>query len=96
METIKSTIEQFMKSLQVKSEKSSKDNPEELLKKVLTKKEFEHIKFNYFQKGILGLKVDSSVWLYYLNLQKQELLTRLNKEKSLVKEIHLRLGETAK
>jgi len=71
----------------------SADEPQEWLKKVLTKKELGHIKFNYFRKGLLSLNVDSSSWLYSLNLQKESLLEKLKKCSSEIKEIRLRIGE---
>jgi len=64
-----------------------------LLKKLLTKRELQHIKFNYFRKGILGISVDSSGWLYHLSLKKEGLLISLQKNLTDLKEIHFRLGE---
>jgi len=72
---------------------SENDNPEVLLKKALTKKELRHIKFHYFRKGMLGIKVDSSVWLYSMNLKKEKLISKLNSASTLgVKDIRFVLG----
>lgn len=69
------------------------DDPQALLKRALSKKELKHIKFSYFKKGILGVNVDSSAWLYSLTLQKEDLLARLNKGSSTIKDIRFRIGE---
>ncbi len=54
-----------------------------------------NIKVKYFSKGVLGLSVDSSVWLYILSLKKEELLGKLKKESPGLKNINLRIGEIA-
>ena len=82
-----------MQGIMEKKTGSGHDNPEELLKKALTKKELRHIKFNYFKKGILGVSVDSSSWLYNMTLQKEKLLIKLNRDSTAVKDIIFRLGE---
>lgn len=90
MESIKDTLKNVMEGLKAKQ---NDDDPQVLLKKILTKKELAHIKFNYFRKGILGLSVDSSSWLYKLNLEKEDILQGLNRENKAVKDIRLRIGE---
>ena len=69
--------------------------PQKWLKKVLTKKELGHIRVKYFSQGILGLNVDSSVWLYILSLKKEELLQELKKDNPELKNINFRIGEIA-
>lgn len=93
MEAIKSTVMNVMESLAVKKTRDSADNPEGWLKKALTKKQCEHIKVNYFKKGILSINVDSSGWLYSLTLQKEDLLVKLGKFSSAIKDIRFRMGE---
>jgi hypothetical protein len=92
MEAVKDIVKNIMQELETKKTKP-RDDPCLLLKKVLTKKELGHIKFNYFRKGILNVSVDSSTWLYHLNLQKKHLLGRLIKESGAVKDIRFRIGE---
>lgn len=94
MEAIKDTIINVIKELSLKKHGlSENDNPEVLLKKALTKKELRHIKFHYFRKGMLGIKVDSSVWLYSMNLKKEKLISKLNSASTLgVKDIRFVLG----
>lgn len=92
MEAIKETINLVMQELAQKK-KFSGGNTEELLKKVLTKKELAHIKCNYFKKGVLGVAVDSSALYYKLNLKKNQLLEALNAGSVRVKDINFRMGE---
>ena len=92
MEAIKDTLQNLMRTLKNKK-KLSKDDPQALLPKVLSKKELGHIKFNYFKKGILGISVDSSSWAYHLNLKKEGLLAKLGKKLSGLKDIRFQLGE---
>jgi len=93
MEAIKDTVLNVMQRLKTKKTGICDDDPRALLKKVLTKKELAHIKFNYFRKGILGLYVDSSSWLYSFSLKKEGLLLGLNKKSSAIKDIRFRIGE---
>jgi hypothetical protein len=93
MELIKDTISVVIKALELKRLGVNGEGPEEWLKKVLTKKELRHIKFNYFKKGVIGLNVDSSSWLYNFTLQKDVLLAKLNRQSSAVKGIRFSLGE---
>jgi aspartate carbamoyltransferase catalytic subunit len=92
MEPIKETVASLMEGLKTKKQKYFRDNPEELLKKVLTKKQLQHIKFKYFRKGILGISVDSSTWLYFLNLQKEDLLVKLSDKFAGIKDIRFSIG----
>lgn len=97
MEQIKKTIEEVIKTLQECRKKRTPENdPETLLKKNLSKKELAHIKFNYYRKGVLGIKVDSSSWLYYLSLQKEQLSDKLRRKLAGLKHIHFCLGEIDK
>jgi len=93
MELLKNTVAEIMRGLVSKKTDSSGAGPEEWLKKALTKKELGHIKVKYFSKGVLGLSVDSSAWLYILSLKKGELLDSLKKENPGLKNINLRIGE---
>ncbi|HTZ11132.1 MAG TPA: DciA family protein [Candidatus Margulisiibacteriota bacterium] len=94
MEQIKETIAGFMQDLQNKAVQK-RESPQELLRKVLTKKELSHIKFNYFKGGVLSVNVDSSAWLYSLSLKKEELLVRLKTYSAAVRDIRLRVGRIA-
>jgi len=93
MEQIKDTLQTIFKDLSGKKTKTPEDNPEGWLKKILTKRELGHIKFYYFKKGILGLKVDSSAWMYNFNLKKETLITQLQQYSKEIKDIRFKVGD---
>ncbi len=92
MDAIKDVVTQVMRGL--RSVKPPQDDPEDLLKKVLSKKELQHVKFRYLRRGILGVAVDSSTRLYQLSLQKSTLLVKLAKKSKSIKDIRFYIGET--
>ncbi len=94
MDHIKNVVYGVIEGWAAKSAGAGEDAPRAWLKKVLTKKELAHIKFNYFKKGVLGVWVDSSVWLYSLSLKKSNLLEQLRAVSSGVKDIRFRIGVT--
>lgn len=94
VEVIKDTIDRIMQEWQEQRKRPAGDNPEVLLKKILTKKELGHVRFNYLRKGTLNINVDSSAWLYQLNLRRENLLAKLGKQSKTIKDIRFRLGET--
>jgi hypothetical protein len=93
MEAIRDTVREVIKRLETGKTGSSGADPSFWLKKVLTKKELGHIKFNYFRRGILALKVDSAAWRYSLNLKREKLLAQLQRECAQIKELRMRLGD---
>jgi len=93
MELLKNTVNEVMLKLGGKTGPLSQGDPQEWLKNALTKKELRHIKVKYFSKGILGLSVDSSAWLYNLNLKRDSLLEVLQKQHPGLKKINFRIGE---
>jgi hypothetical protein len=93
MEPIKETIQAVFQGWQARNKKGTPLEPAELLKKILAKKALKHVQLYNFRKGILSVKVDSAAWLYYLNLQKEDLLSRLHKESETIQGIRFSLGE---
>jgi hypothetical protein len=93
MEAIKNTVGVVMQGLKAGKAASLEVKIEDVLKKALTKKELKHIKLNYFKKGILGIRVDSSSWLYQLSLEKENLLNGLRKDLAEIKDIRFSMGE---
>lgn len=81
-----------MLELGKKERRSTSGSPERMLRAALAKKDLQHVRFSYFKKGILGIKVDSSSRLYLLSLRKEDLLERLRKKLNGVKDIRFRLG----
>jgi hypothetical protein len=92
MEQIKDTVYSVIGSLAEKKPLGADDDPEVWLKKVLTKKELGHIKFNYFKKGVLGVSVDSSSFLYSLTLRKTQILEGLTRCSNKIKDVRFRIG----
>jgi hypothetical protein len=95
MELLKNTLDSVMRQLVVKKTALGDTGPQQWLKKILTKKELKHIRVKYFSKGVLGLNVDSSAWLYILSLKKEELLKEIKKDNPELKNINFRIGEVA-
>lgn len=92
MEPIKDTVKNVMGLLEDKKNLGPRVNPQDLVSQVLGKKRQRHIRFNYFKKGILDISVDSSPWLYQLNLEKRDLLQKLSKKAEEIKDIHFHVG----
>lgn len=92
MELIKDTIAAVLKRIQGGAI-CDDTSPEALLKKLLTKEELEHIKVQYFRRGILHAGVDSSSRLYSLSLRKDALVDRMRRENRDIKDIRLFIGE---
>jgi hypothetical protein len=93
MELLKNTLASVMHQLDAKKTVFQDAGPQQWLKNALTKKELGHIRVKYFSKGVLGLSVDSSAWLYILSLKKEELLGKLKKENPGLKNINFTIGE---
>jgi len=93
MEAIKETVQSVIHNLQAKKTKGMGSDPEVVLQKILTKRELSHIKCKYFKRGILGISVDSSSWLYSLSLKKEDLLRRLQQGSNKIKDIRFFIGE---
>jgi hypothetical protein len=91
VDAIKDIVTGLMQGLRDK--KPAQDDPEAVLKKILSKKDLGHVKFRYLRRGILGIAVDSSTRLYQMNLQKPHLLAKLGKKSPGIKDIRLYLGE---
>lgn len=94
MEPIRETVKFLLQEWESKKVSSPPEDPELLLAKAFPRKELPHIQFHYFRSGVMGVKVDSSARLYFLNLQKAAILKKLRDNScSVVKDIRLSLGE---
>lgn len=93
MEHIKETVRAVFKGWHDKDKQGPSDEVAVVLKKVLAKKALEHVKLYNFRKGVLSIRVDSSTWLYYLNLQKEDILSKVRKGCAPVKDIRFSLGD---
>jgi len=93
MEAIKDTIQQVIARMQTRQQEKEGNDPGEHLKKLLTKKELEHIRVTALKNGILYVNVDSSVWLYRLSIRTDAFLETLNKLPQKIKSIRFRVGD---
>ncbi|MFY9402951.1 MAG: DciA family protein [Candidatus Omnitrophota bacterium] len=93
MKQIKDLIQDVIGQISVRASKSCYLSPEEWLKKTLTRKELGHIKFYYFRSGVLGVKVDSSVWKHNFLLRKEDLLQRIQRCAPEVRSLHFIVGD---
>lgn len=87
MEHIRETLQGVFQEL------GQKKRPEEEdilagFSKVLAAKERRHVKYRSLKAGILTVNVDSSAWLYQLNLKKSDFIKALR-----IKDIRFRIGE---
>jgi len=92
MELIKDTVQAVIKAWDEEI-KAGRGSPASLLKSILTKKELQHARVNYFKKGVLSVNVDSSGWLYHLGSKKEALLAKLRKQSGGIQDIRFYIGE---
>lgn len=92
MEAIKDTVQTILRSWEV-TKKSAQGDLEVLFRGVFSKRERAHVQIDNLRKGTLNLRVDSSSWLYHLGLKKEDLLSKLRKKSSELKDIRFYLGE---
>lgn len=94
MDNIKNTIRNVVEDMFTKNAHAQDARDVEgFLKKLLTKKEREHIKFKYFKNGVISANVDSSSWLYSLSLRKDVFMQEFNKKGNKVKDLRFYLGD---
>jgi len=91
MDQIKDVVKKVLRRCAQQKEECGAGDIEEEIKKILTKDEQKHIKFNYFRKGILGLGADCSSWLYHASLQRERWLAQLREKREGLEDIRLRL-----
>jgi len=87
MEKIKETIYRVMRELDYKQKDSLPDVVGAWLTSALSAKERRHINSYSQHKGILRLRVDSSSWIYHLNLKKEVLLGGIRQQLPQIKDI---------
>ncbi len=90
---IKSIIKEVVYGLSP-ADGNNKQNITRALNKALDKKTLKHIKLEDCKDNKLIIRVDSSVWLYTLNLQASKILLRINNALpgSGIKKLVLRIG----
>jgi predicted nucleic acid-binding Zn ribbon protein len=91
MDSIRDIIPQVIENLSGKRPTSARNIHE--VWKIVAKDGAEHSTVMNLNKGILLINVDSSAWLYQLNLQKTILLKNLKTEISEIKDIIFKVGK---
>jgi len=87
MEHISQTLKDVIKDIEGKQFSPTND-VFRLFKKNLASRERRHAQCSALRNGILTVNVDSSVWLYQLNLKKEGLLKKLG-----IKDIRFKIGD---
>ena len=81
---------------QLESEKNlSKEDVEERWKELVGEAGFKHSRPVTFRKTVLTVRVDSSVWMQEMSMQKRKILKGLKRifGKDRISEIHFKIGE---
>ena len=86
MEHIKETLQGIIKDIGAKKGSDAAD-VFRLFVNNLTRAKRKHVKCASLRSRVLTVNVDSSVWLYQLNLEKEKLLKKLG-----LKDIRFRIG----
>ena len=93
MEKIQETVLRVIRELDGKHKNPQADEIGAWLTQALSAKERKHISSYAEHKGILRLRVDSSSWIYYLNLKKETLLNSIRQSLPRIKEIRFSVSE---
>ena len=93
MEPIKDTIQALLEGLKDKKKAAAGLSPEELVQRVFSKRQQAHVAGRSIRNGILFIAVDSSTWLYYCTLHKQELLDKARAFSAQIKDVRFRVGK---
>ncbi len=91
MESIRDIIPQVIENLSGKRPNSARNIHE--VWKIVVKEGAQHSTVIDFKKGILRINVDSSAWLYQLNLQKAAFLKSLKNEIPEIADIIYKVGK---
>ena len=92
MDNIKDVINQVIAQM-ARHEPSSDGTIERLLVSLLSESERKHTKFIGFKNGHLSFYVDSSAWLFQMNIRKNKILEKLQEEKPEIKNISFQIGK---
>jgi hypothetical protein len=96
MEKLGETVKQVLDDLSRKRGNDGAPSIQERFSSLLTAKEKEHASAMYFRKGILGVTVDSSSWMYYFITRKKDLLSGMSGHLKGLNDIKFTVGMTAK
>jgi predicted nucleic acid-binding Zn ribbon protein len=92
MDEIKDVLKDVFKGMMQQKKDVDFQKALDVWEKVLGPKAFKHTKSVYLTKDKIRVNVDSSAWLYDLNLKKESILRELKSVLG-VQEVTFRLGE---
>ncbi len=93
IEDIKNIVEKVIGSIAGRKQ----EEQQEILQaweNILSKQQQEHTKVEGFKDETLVVILDSSAWLYQMNLRKKKILEDLQKKVPKVKTLYFKLGKT--
>ena len=92
MDNIKDIVKNVMGNM-TKESSLKHEKIERLWQNVVNPQELKHTRFVGIKEGKIFVNVDSSAWLYQMNIKKNRILERLKEEISEIKEIRFTLGK---
>ncbi len=92
MDNIKDVVKSVMASMAQK-ELSADTSIERIVNGFLSEQEKKHIKFLGYKEGKILFNVDTSAWLFQMNIRKSKMLDKLKEEKPDVKNISFKIGK---
>jgi hypothetical protein len=96
MEKLADALKQVLDELADKRAREGACSVQERFAEILTEREREHAQAAFLRKGILGVTVDSSSWLYYFTTRKAKLIEALLPHISGLREIKFSVGTLKK
>ena len=94
MDNIKEVVNRVIAQM-ARHEPTGDESSERLLGSLLSDQEKKHIKFVGFKNGHLLFCVDSSAWLFQMNIRKNKILEKLQEDKPEIKNISFKIGKVS-
>lgn len=92
MDEIKDIIQNVIQGLSGKKE-SEQQKLSSLWDRIASGKNRQHTSISGYRDHVLTINVDSSAWLYQMNIMKGQLLAEIRKEDPDVEKISFRIGK---
>lgn len=92
MDDVKDIVKSVLADLTKKHRKGDLDKVQKAWKRIVGPAAFAHSKIVHLTKERIRVNVDSSAWLYDLNLRKARIAKELDKSLK-IKDVNFRLGE---
>ena len=92
MNTIKDIIPQVIEQLSLR-QPDHQMKIQRIWQNIIDERMAAHSALDHFTQGILTVSVDSSSWLFQMNLNKRKILERLQEEMPDVKNIQFKIGK---